>query len=47
MPLIIQGLSVGKHTVLVQIADTAHNVRESKTVEFYVPVQNATDHHAS
>jgi hypothetical protein len=44
VPLIIQGLSVGRHTVLVQIADTAHNVLESKTVEFVIPVQNETHH---
>jgi hypothetical protein len=46
VPLIIQGLSAGPHKVLVQMADPAHNVIESKTVEFYVPVQNETDHHA-
>jgi hypothetical protein len=44
VPLIIQGLSVGRHTVLVQIADTAHNVLESKTVAFVIPVQNETHH---
>jgi hypothetical protein len=44
VPLIIQGLPVGQHKVLVQIADTAHNVLESKTVSFVVPVQNDTHH---
>ena len=44
VPLIIQGLSAGPHKVLVQMADTAHNVIESKTVSFVVPVQNETHH---
>jgi hypothetical protein len=44
LPLIIQGLSVGPHKVLVQLADPSHTVIESKTVEFFVPVQNETHH---
>ena len=44
VPLIIQGLPVGQHKVLVQIADPAHTVLESKTVEFFIPVQNETHH---
>ena len=44
VPLIIQGLSVGPHKVLVQLADSNHTVIESKTVEFVVPVQNETHH---
>jgi hypothetical protein len=46
VPLIIQGLSVGPHKVLIQLADPTHKIIESKTVEFHVPVQNETDHHA-
>jgi hypothetical protein len=46
VPLIIQGLSVGRHTVLVQLADPTHKIIESKIVEFDIPVQNETDHHA-
>jgi hypothetical protein len=44
VPLIIQGLSVGPHKVLVQLADPTHTVIESKTVEFFVPLQNETHH---
>jgi hypothetical protein len=44
VPLIIQGLSVGPHKVLVQMADANHTVIEGKTVEFVVPVQNETHH---
>lgn len=46
VPLIIQGLSVGPHKVLVQLADPTHKIIESRIVEFYIPVQNETDHHA-
>ena len=44
VPLIIQGLSVGPHKVLVQLADPTHQIIESKTVEFLVPKQNETHH---
>ena len=44
VPLIIQGLSVGPHKVLVQLADPTHRIIESKTVEFRVPKQNETHH---
>jgi hypothetical protein len=44
VPLIIQGLSVGSHKVLVQLADPTHRIIESKTVAFFVPKQNETHH---
>lgn len=44
VPLIIQGLSVGAHTVLVQLATPTHEIIESKTVAFVIPVQNETHH---
>ena len=44
VPLIIQGLSVGPHKVLLQLADPTHRIIESKTVAFNVPVQNETHH---
>ena len=44
VPLIIQGLSVGPHKVLVQMANPNHGIIESKTVEFIVPIQNETHH---
>ncbi len=44
VPLIIQGLPVGPHKVLVQLADPTHQIIESKSVAFIVPVQNETHH---
>ena len=42
-PLIIQGLAPGRHRVLIELADPAHKVIESQTVEFEIP-QRAARH---
>lgn len=36
-PLIIQGLAPGPHRVLIELADPAHRVIDSKTVSFEIP----------
>jgi Family of unknown function (DUF6130) len=36
-PLIIQGLAPGPHLVLIELADPAHRVIDSKTVSFEIP----------
>jgi hypothetical protein len=42
-PLIIQGLTPGRHRVLIELADPAHKVIDSQTVEFEIP-QRAAHH---
>ena len=44
VPLIIQGLAAGPHTVLVQLADPTHQIIESKTVALVIPQQSAAHH---
>lgn len=43
-PLIIQGLPVGPHKVLVQLADPTHMVIDSKTVNVTIPEHDAAHH---
>jgi hypothetical protein len=43
-PLIIQGLPVGPHKVLVELADPTHKVIDSKTVNLVIPPHGAGNH---
>jgi hypothetical protein len=36
-PLIVVGLTEGSHRILIELADPAHNVIDSKTVTFTIP----------
>jgi hypothetical protein len=36
-PLVIQGLTPGSHRVLIDLADPAHRVIDSKTITFEIP----------
>lgn len=36
-PIVIQGLAPGAHRVLIELADSAHKVLDSKVVSFEVP----------
>ena len=40
-PLVIQGLPAGPHKVLVELADAAHHVLDSKTVSLVIPPRTA------
>jgi hypothetical protein len=43
-PLIINKLSPGQHTVLIELADPTHKVIDRKTVTLVIPRQAASDH---
>lgn len=47
-PLIVNGLTPGPHRILLELADPAHKVIDSKTVSFVIPEVNggAHAHHA-
>ncbi len=36
-PIVLQGLSSGKHQLTLELADAAHRILASRTVEFIVP----------
>ncbi|MEO5996390.1 MAG: DUF6130 family protein [Chitinophagaceae bacterium] len=36
-PLIMNGFLPGEHTVLIELSDTAHQIIDSKTINFTVP----------
>lgn len=44
VPLIIQGLPAGPHTILVELADSNHRVIEGKAVTFIIPELTAARH---
>ena len=41
VPVIIQGLPAGSHKVLIELANTTHEVIDSKTVTFVIPERAA------
>lgn len=44
VPLIIQGLPAGPHTIFVELADSNHRVIEGKAVTFIIPELTAAHH---